>query len=156
MNLQHYEINSTEDLNTYVFVSSGRNGDIFKIVQFTHIQSESSSNRYNLALGDWIDGRVEDTPVTNNGDVKTVMATIGEIVTYYTQNFPEREIFAAGSTRNRSRLYQMLISNNLAEIERNFEVFGIKYLDQSTDELESHAGKFEKTETYGAVLVIRK
>ena len=121
-----------------------------------YMSSVVSANRYNVALEDWTDGKIEDNLITNNGDVKMVMATIGRIVMYYTHHFPDREIFAAGSTRNRSRLYQMLVSNNLAEIGKNFTVFGIRYADQVTDELETYAEMFEKTETYGAILIIRK
>ena len=65
MNLQHYEIDSTEDLSTYVFISTGRNGNIFKLVQFTCMESATSANRYNLAMGDWINNRIEDNAITN-------------------------------------------------------------------------------------------
>lgn len=80
MNLQHYEIDSTEDLNTYVFVSTGRNVNIFKVVQFAYTSSVVSANRYNVALGDWTDGKIEDNSITNNGDVKMVMATMAELL----------------------------------------------------------------------------
>ena len=151
-----YEINATEDLNTYVFVSKGRRGEVFKVVQFTHLRMEASPDRYNLALGDWVEDKVDPENITNNGDISTVMATIGAIILYYTSHFPEREIFVCGSTPNRSRLYQMLVSNNLEEIESNFNVFGIRYVKNNPDALEDYAQRFRKTETYGAILVIRK
>lgn len=156
MKQQPYEINSTEDLSTYVFVSSGRRGDIFKVVQFTHLLIEASPNRYNIALGDWVQDKVDAENITNNGDIKKVMMTVGAIILYYTNHFPEREIFVSGSTRERSRLYQMLVSNNLKEIEVNFKVYGIRYLKDRSVELARYAESFKKNETYGAILVIRK
>ncbi|MEJ7769477.1 MAG: hypothetical protein WKF89_16785 [Chitinophagaceae bacterium] len=156
MKQELYEINSTEDLSTYVFLSKGRKGEIVKIVQFTHLRMEVSPDRYNLALGDWIDEKIDAGNITNNGDIKTVMATVGAITLYYTSQFPLREIFVAGSSRNRSRLYQMLVSNNLEEIEKDFDVFGIRYFNNRSDELEGFAKPFQKNETYGAILVIRK
>jgi hypothetical protein len=156
MKQQPYEISATEDLNTYVFMSSGRRGDVFKVVQFTHLRVEASPERYNLALGDWVNDRVDPENVTNNGDIGKVMATIGAIVLYYTSHFSSREIFVSGSTPERSRLYQMLVSNNLEEIEHDFDVYGIRYVKDGSDELEPHAQRFKKNETYGAILVIRK
>lgn len=156
MNQEQYEIKSASDLSVFGFTSTGRRGDILKLVQFRHIQTEVSTNRYNLGLGDWVDDRVDGDIITNNGDIKKVMATIGRIVLLYTSQFPEREIFASGSTRDRSRLYQMLVSNNLEEIEKDFHVFGIRCQNDLTDELEVTGEKFTKNETYGAILVTRK
>jgi hypothetical protein len=156
MNQEQYEIRSADDLSVFGFTSTGRNGDIIKLVQFRQIQTDVSANRYNLGLGDWVDDHVDGETITNNGDIKKVMATIGRIVLFYTTKFPEREIFASGSTRHRSRLYQMLVSNNLEEIERDFEVFGIRYRDNVSNELEGVAEKFKKNKTYGAILVTRK
>ncbi len=39
--------------------------------------------------------------------------------------FPDAMVFAAGSTKARTPLYRIGISNNLAEIEEDYEVYGL-------------------------------
>ena len=56
-------------------------------------------------------------------------------------------VIATGSTEARTRLYRMGITNNLAEIERDFVVFGL-----APEGWEP----FRKAVEYGAFLVYRK
>ena len=65
----------------------------------------------------------------------------------FTGKYPECWVFATGSTEVRTRLYRMGISNNLEEIEEEFDVLG--YANGVFE-------KFEKNKTYEGFLITRK
>ncbi len=116
----------------FEFVSEGVNGRISKLV----IYSESHlHNFYNLGFGD-------------NGDSEKVLATVAATLYTFTDKFPEAMVFATGSTRARTRLYRMGISNNIEAIEEDFEVFGLTN--------ENGWEPFTKQIEYEAFLVKRK
>lgn len=68
---------------------------------------------------------IDDEIVTNNGDSVKVLATVASTVYAFTDKFPEAMIFATGTTKARTRLYRMGISNHLSTIKLDFEVFGL-------------------------------
>lgn len=43
----------------------------------------------------------------------------------FTDKYPEAMVFATGSTKARTRLYRIGITNNLEEIQGDFEIFGL-------------------------------
>jgi hypothetical protein len=81
---------------------------------------------YNLAFGDWNDeyGILDDSVRTNNGDRIKILATVAFTAIDFTNQFPNTLIHIEGSTPARTRLYQMGITNNLVEINRNFDIRG--------------------------------
>ncbi len=124
MNKPKYLYKSEEFLRIYEFVSEGPKGRIKKMVQFTETGTE---NVYNLAFGDYdeVTQTINDLSITNNGDSLKVLATVASTVYAFTEKYPEAWIFATGSTIVRTRLYRMGITNNLAEIKADFEVYGL-------------------------------
>ena len=84
---------------------------------------------------------------TNNEDSQKVLATVASTVYEFVKKYPRAWIVATGSTRARTRLYQMGISNNLEAITTDFIVFGNK---NDTWQL------FEKNITYDAFLITLK
>jgi len=117
---------STERLALYYeFISDGPKGRIKKIVEYIPTTIE---NVYNLAFGDYdetLEG-INDKIVTNNGDSLKVLATVASTVYAFTGKYPEAGIYATGSTVVRTRLYRMGLANNLAEISKDFYVFGLR------------------------------
>lgn len=95
------------------------------MVEYSRMNIE---NFYNLAFGDFDEKTetINDLIVTNNGDSLKVLATVSSTVYAFTAKHPEAWIFATGSTETRTRLYRMGISNNLAEIQDDFFVYGLK------------------------------
>ncbi|MEJ7681298.1 MAG: hypothetical protein WKG06_26305 [Segetibacter sp.] len=91
------------------------------------IYSETDTrNFYNLGFGDKDEtGNIDDKVVTNNGDSEKVLATVASTLYTFTDKFPEAMIFVTGSTKARTRLYKIGISNYIEEIEVDFEVFGL-------------------------------
>nr|WP_257670946.1 hypothetical protein [Parapedobacter tibetensis] len=130
----------------YEFISVGPKGRIRKIVEFSATNIE---NVYNLAFGDYDEtmDSINDKSITNNGDSQKVLATVASTVYAFTSKYPNAWVFATGSTKGRTRLYRMGLTNNLTEIAEDFDVYGLK-----NDQWEY----FEVGKTYEAFLVIRK
>jgi hypothetical protein len=136
--------------DVYWFVSTGKQGDIYKGVLFQNMEDPDHPNWFNLAMGDinLKTGQMEFEELSGNGDARKVFSTIGDIVQEYTDIHPEREIFVSGNTEEKKRSYSFMTSWYLEEIKVNFDVWGA---DQG-GEFEP----FEKDKTYDAILVTRK
>ena len=146
MLFHRYELESDKNLKVFEFVSIGKKGDIPKIVQYSETNLH---NFYNLGFGDkdLETGAVDDKVISNNGDSQKVLATVVATVYAFTNKYPDAWIYATGSTKSRTRLYRIGISNNLDEILADFELFGLK---------ETEWQEFEKGTEYQAFLVKRK
>jgi hypothetical protein len=140
-----YELEAEDSLEVFEFISAGDKGEIVKIVQFLQI----SDNLYNLGFGDknLETGEISDIIVSNNGNSRKVLATVAASVYAFTGKYPNAFVFATGSTKARTRLYRIGISNNLDEILQNFEVFGL---------MNSKLKNFRKGENYQGFFVKRK
>ena len=121
MNLPRYPIVASDPF-LYHFYSEGPKGRIKKAVIYAQIED----NLFNLAFGDWDEQlrRINDSSRTNNNDRDMVLATVGFTALDFTNQFPDAEILAEGSTSARTRLYQMEIANNLLEINKFFAIEG--------------------------------
>jgi len=130
----------------FEFFSIGPKGQIKKIIEFSETNVKDV---YNLAFGDFDEKtqQISDTIVTNNGEGLKVLATVASSVYAFTAKRPEAWVFATGSTDVRTRLYRMGLTNNLAEISKDFNVYGLKE-DQWED--------FLIGDDYEAFLVKRK
>ena len=83
-------------------------------------------NTYNLALGD-IDeqGKADFEIISDNGDRDYVLATVIQTLIAFFQRNPRASVFISGSTPSRTRLYQVVIARELAEIQKRFDVYGV-------------------------------
>ena len=142
----YYDISTSQDFQTFEFVSIGQKGNITKVVRYSEI---SIKGYYNLGFGDTdpITGLLSDLTVTNNGDSQKVLATVAATLYAFTDNYPGVTVIATGSTQARTRLYRMGITNNLKDIEKDFFIFGLT---------EKGWEPFHKNIHYGAFLVRRK
>ena len=147
MKYKKYEYTADEDLHFYEFTSVGVKGKIKKVVEYSKMNIEGY---YNLAFGDFDEetNEINDKVVTNNGDSLKVLATVASTVYAFTGKYPDAKIFATGSTEVRTRLYRMGITNNLVEIQEDFEVYGMKQ-DETFE-------KFIPGEDYIGFLITRK
>lgn len=127
MNSSRYVLTKDYDPSIYQFFSEGPNGLIKKIIQFQIIDIEA--NLYNLAFGDWDDltQRIDDLVVSNNRDKQKVLATVAFAVMDFMRNHPDAVIFAQGSTKVRTRVYQIGVSLFLKEITDSYKIMG--YVD---------------------------
>lgn len=146
LKFDRYELSSDSGLTTFEFISEGPNGRISKIVQF----SETNTNGiFNLGFGDRVPStnEIDDLVISNNGDSRKVLATVAATVYAFTEKRPNAWIYVAGSTRSRTRLYRIGISNNLDDILADFEVFGL---------IRGTWRRFRKNGDYEAFLIKRK
>jgi hypothetical protein len=146
MKYEKYQLESDRKLLLFEFVSVGAKGRIKKIVQYTETNLK---DYYNLGFGDKDEktGEINDLVITNNGDSQQVLATVASTVYAFTDKHPDAWIYARGSNSARTRLYRIGITNNLLEIKKDFEVFGLKDDQWHT---------FRKGVDYKAFLIKRK
>lgn len=148
MNLERYEFYAQGTWHEFEFVSEGPNGSILKRVEFRP-RMQIGYPFFNLAFGDWNkkEGKIDDTSITNNNDAKKVLATVATIVEIFTKQFTDVTIIAEGSTRSRTRLYQIGIVAHYQEIEKLFHIYG--YINNEWQ-------PFKKGVNYEAFAVRRK
>ena len=146
MNIDKYPVVIGETSMIFEFTSEGVHGNISKLIIYskTHLH-----NFYNLGFGDKNEttGDIDDEVITNNGDSEKVLATVVSTLYIFTETFPEAMVFATGSTKARTRLYRIGISNNFTEIQKDFAVFGL---------LNKKWHPFQKGTDWNAFLVIKK
>jgi hypothetical protein len=111
MRIDKYPIIVGETSMVFEFVSEGAKGRIPKLIIYseTHLH-----NFYNLGFGDKDEAtrQIDDDVVTNNGDSEKVLATVASTLYTFTDKFPDAMVFATGSTKARTRLYRIGISNS--------------------------------------------
>lgn len=146
MKHERYQYSAEKELMYFEFFSIGPKGKVRKIIEFSETNVE---NVYNLAFGDFDEEtqRISDRVVIGNGDSLKVLAKVASSVYAFTTERPESWVFATGSTAVRTRLYRMGLTNNVAEISRDFHVYGLK---------EDQWEEFLIGEDYEAFLVKRK
>jgi|SRR5690606_2480954 len=146
MRLPKYPLASSDKMMTFEFVSEGNKGFIHKLVRY---QPTNFKNLYNLAFGDKDpeSGDIDDRVISNNGDSEKVLVTVVATVYAFTDKYPERWIYATGSTKARTRLYRMGISRFLEEVRADFEILG---------ELHDEWEEFKPGIEYEGFLVRRK
>ena len=122
MQIEKYELEADESLTRFDFISVGRKGVIRKQIQF---QPTKVVNLYNLAFGD-IDtkGNIDDMAVSDNGGTQKILFTVVSALYAFFFQYPNALVYAAGSTKARTRLYPMGIPQNLEEIQKNFNLLG--------------------------------
>lgn len=125
MQLETYSFIKRPASYYYEFYSDGPNGKIKKVVEFYRLQ-EHKEDVYNLAFGDWDDDKhhINDLAITNNSDRDKVLATVAATVLEFMKDHPQAIILAMGSTKSRTRLYQMGIARILDQISLLFEIQG--------------------------------
>ncbi len=124
MNVEPYSLGTNDEHTIYVFTSSGPKGEIVKGVAYSLIEDETDT--YNLGLGDWKDGKLDDKSRTNNGDVDKVLLIVAETARDFLQMYPTYKITFKGNTYPKHRLYRRKISVYLEEIKEEYKVVGWK------------------------------
>ena len=73
-----------------------------------------------------------------------VLLTVATIIMRFCTRYPQVYVFARGNSAARNRLYQMMISNRLDEIQKHCKIYGI---------LGSETVAFQKNVNYNAFLM---
>ncbi len=107
----------------YLFLSTGRR-PVEKIVVFTALENK---NFYNLGFGDLMgNGEIDDKANTNNGDMTKVLSTIIHIIRDFTENNREAKIAFKGSTKERTTLYQRILSTYINTFTKEFIITALQ------------------------------
>ncbi len=101
-----------------------------------------------MALGDILEnGEVSDLTVSNNADMEKVIATIVQTMFCFFEKHPECFIYFKGSTPERTRLYRIIISRELQEASKIFQIYGI---------IDSEITNFELNCSYDSFVIALK
>lgn len=106
----------------YDFWSVSNEKHVRKQVIFSALDTP---NIYNLALVDILEnGSMSDITETRNKDMRTVLATVIRIIDSFLNQYPAAIVHFRGSDERRQRLYRLIISRELTEIQKKFVVLG--------------------------------
>ena len=124
MQYERYDnVIAASDALKFQFESVGPKGRITKIVQFEQTQAKDI---YNLAFGNLNnDGSIDDETRNDNKDRNKILATVATIIYEFSSRYPEKSVFFCGSTPERTRLYRMALTVNLAELTKDFYIYGV-------------------------------
>ena len=147
MRNERYELELETDATIFEFTSVGPKGNIRKRVIYSKTSIE---NFYTLSFGDkdLVTGGIDSFVVTDNKDSQKVLSTVAFTIYTFLEEYPSAWVFLTGSTKARTRLYQIGISNNLAFITTDFTVLGRKE--------EGKWYPFEKNIEYDSFLITLK
>lgn len=108
------------------FQSSGKSGN-FQLRIFITRPKYYTEHYYNLGFGAWDPGSftVDDIVELRNGDSEQILATIVDTALDFLESNPFASLYAEGSTRARTRLYQREIAKHLHFIPRNIRIYGL-------------------------------
>jgi hypothetical protein len=117
-----YQIRYSPFDEIYTFESVGKYGSIQKVVSFI----EFKDNVFNIGFGDLdpFTDEIDDKIVSDNGDMKTVLATIIAIIKDFSKKNPSAYIYFEGSSKSRTRLYQIVMNLYYDDFSQDFELFG--------------------------------
>lgn len=139
-----YPYTSHNNDKLYIFQSVGIQGEITKMVRFTHI----GKNRYNLGLADFVNEKMVYDRGSNNFDVLKVMSTIAEIIRHFTFKHPEKEVVIMALEEKRLNLYNAIFKRRALEMAEDFWVWGINFNDSEE--------KYNPDKDYNGFIVKRK
>jgi len=150
LNTNPYKINSIT-ATQYEFDSVGSKGTIKKGVEISPLQIPGY---YNFGLGDVNqDGSIDDEAETNNGDLLRVFSTIIEIMYDFLRNHPLSTIYFAGSTQQRTDVYNIILRRNYIEFCKLFDITAIIKINNQNIEIEYDP---RSTDMHLAFLILRK
>ncbi|MCF0070958.1 hypothetical protein LZD49_10780 [Dyadobacter sp. CY261] len=120
MNFDRYEYDQLDEF-TYRFYSEGYNGRFEIRVKITEMVYHS----YNLGFGvfDPQTEELDDLVEIRNGDSQKLLATVANITLMFLEDHTRAHIYATGSTKSRTRLYQMGI-NKIMPTLNGYMIFG--------------------------------
>jgi hypothetical protein len=121
---EKYTTKALPSLMEFEFTSSGPNGNIIKVIQYT---PTNIPNVYNLGFGDKNNntGDISDSVTSNNGDREKVLSTVAYTTLEFLNKYPNYSVLAIGLTPARTRLYQIGIMKNLIEIADEISILGL-------------------------------
>ncbi len=116
----------------YTFHSEGLKGTITKVVEFERIRV-AKWHLYNCAFGDFEPEslQINDSVLSDNGDVFRVMETLVEIVRDFLAQQAHFMVYIFGTDVRRLHLYQYLIAKKIKKLAQECIFYGgFDYLEE--------------------------
>lgn len=130
MDIEKYDfiVNEDDTKFSYFFDSIGTQGIIKKSVTF----QTKNGFIYQMGLGDFdTTTRITDyKKMSNNGDIKKVIATTIKIAMDFMQKNPNVVVGFVGNESRKTIFYQRIIRNNLDYLLQYFEIYGVLSLNE--------------------------
>lgn len=125
MEWEIYELTRKDDGFGYWFYSEGPRGRIRKVIEFQWMRGLGKST-FNLAFGDSEEGsnQLNDRSVSNNMDRVKVLHTVAMSVVEFLKDHSRSIVFIKANSLARARLYQMMLSSILKDVELEYEIQG--------------------------------
>lgn len=144
MKEKFYPLEASDDYLFFWFESCSAGRTVPKIVEYEEIEAGT----FNLAFGD-IDsnGRLNDSVISNNGDMEKVLATVVQTALTFLEIYPERSVYFSGNSSARNRLYRAILNRDIESWSKIFEVEGI---------IEGERVKFRQGINFEGFIVKRK
>ncbi|MCC6727307.1 MAG: hypothetical protein IT258_22570, partial [Saprospiraceae bacterium] len=81
-------------------------------------------NVWNLGFGDFAEGSINDSIISNNNDLRKVMSTIASAVYQFFKTHPNQTIYIQPIDNRRKTLYNLIFKKRWDEIMPVFDVYG--------------------------------
>lgn len=116
-----YPYDEIEEDTLFVFQSEGPQGTVLKIIVFDF----QGNDTWNLGFGDWNNGDVNDSVLTNNHDVMRVIRTVANVALEFFSRHPKCTIKIDPVDEKRKKLYNLVFQRHYKEIEPTFDLIGL-------------------------------
>ena len=128
-----YHYKKSYNVLTFDLESIGVNGISRKKIIYSSL--EGSDDYFSLSLFEVLDNGVLDVYFeSKNGDMPKIMATIAKTMFDFFATYPTKKIAFSGSTPERTRLYRIVISKLIKEVD-SFIVEGLSLNGEIVDYL---------------------
>lgn len=122
MNEPHYPFEASPNRFHYEFESVSEAKTVRKAVVF---QATRLADVFNLVLLDLLEsGEESDSTITDNQDLRLVMATVMRIVEFFSYHFPSHRVYFTGNDERKTRLYRIVIGREISQLRHKFNVLG--------------------------------
>jgi hypothetical protein len=111
-----YPYKKSIDILTFEFESIGQNGVSKKKIVYSSL--ENTEDIYSLSLFEVLeDGTLDVYIESKNQDLNKIMATVVHTILDFFKRHPTKKIAFTGSTPERTRLYRIVISKLIEEVD---------------------------------------
>ncbi|MEO6282113.1 MAG: hypothetical protein ABIN80_29555 [Dyadobacter sp.] len=122
MNESSYEFTVLKEAHRFDFVSKGPINIVKSIVYF----KTTDPYLVTLSMGNPLPNGVLDVlTINDNGDRNKILATVIRSIGVFLNIHPDHTVMFSGSTPARTRLYKMVISKELHQLQNSYLVQGI-------------------------------
>lgn len=125
MGNKFYSFEYSPNALRFEFESVSSKKRIRKVVEYTPIPENPKI--FNLGFGDLMEnGNIDDLVVSDNDDLELILSTIVKTIFKFFEFRPKNIIIFIGSTKSRTRLYQIAIAKHIEEAEKSLVIRGVR------------------------------